>query len=206
MASRNQRKKKRTNAGNSGNHQARTGQQSRGSQSRGPRGSGGDRVLRSSTETKSSLRTTELVAYVATVLAIVMAALAIDADGPGADPFGAVTAVRYITYLTIGYMVARGLAKAGSWRTDRHDSTDELDSTDEEANAHDGAHDPNAQAETPMDATGEGGSTATSHPPVDATSTGEPDAVDAADPGASGADAPADLPSSPAPAGEGGRR
>ncbi|GAA2724377.1 hypothetical protein [Cellulomonas aerilata] len=78
---------------------------------------------RPSTETKSSLRTTELLAYAATALAIVMTALALDEDGRGgSDPFGAETAIRYLTYLTVGYMVARGLAKSGSWeRRVEHD-------------------------------------------------------------------------------------
>ena len=31
-----------------------------------------------------------------------------------ADPFSAEQALRYITFLTIGYMLARGLAKSGS--------------------------------------------------------------------------------------------
>ena len=70
---------------------------------------------RSSTETKSSLKTTELMAYAGAVLAVIMTALAVDGDGQGRnDPFGAESAMRYITYLTIGYLVARGLAKAGS--------------------------------------------------------------------------------------------
>jgi hypothetical protein len=70
---------------------------------------------RSSTETKSSLKTTELIAYAGAVLAVIMTALAVDGDGQGRnDPFGAESAMRYITYLTIGYLVARGLAKAGS--------------------------------------------------------------------------------------------
>ncbi len=72
-------------------------------------------VRRSSTETKSSLRTTELVAYAGAVLAVVMTALAVDADRGGDDPFGAEPAIRLITFLTIGYMVARGLAKSGSY-------------------------------------------------------------------------------------------
>lgn len=86
------------------------------------------RSPRSSTETKSALRTTELAAYVLTVLAIVITALALDADVDGGrDPFGAGPALRYITYLTVGYLIARGLAKAGSWnlagrsRSDDHD-------------------------------------------------------------------------------------
>lgn len=83
---------------------------------------------RSSTETKSSLKTTELIAYAAAVLAVIMTALAVDANGAdGDDPFGAETAIRYITYLTIGYLVARGLAKSGSHeRTGRHTDVDDV--------------------------------------------------------------------------------
>lgn len=71
-----------------------------------------DRV---NTETKASTKTTEFFAYVAAVLAIVVTAMVIGDDGQGGDdPFGASHALRYITFLTIGYMVARGLAKSGT--------------------------------------------------------------------------------------------
>ena len=71
---------------------------------------------RLSTETKNSTKTTELFAFVAMVVAVVVAAnvFAGNGDNPDGDPFGAETAVRYLVYLTIGYMVARGLAKSGS--------------------------------------------------------------------------------------------
>ncbi|MCH1865306.1 hypothetical protein [Nocardioides sp. CFH 31398] len=72
-----------------------------------------ERPRRLSTETKASTKTTELAAYVLVVLAVVITALVVDGEGDG-DPFGASEALRYITYLTIGYMVARGLAKSGS--------------------------------------------------------------------------------------------
>jgi hypothetical protein len=68
-----------------------------------------------STETKASVKTTELIAYVGAVIAVIITALVVGGNGHGgADPFSAQDAIRYITYLTIGYMVARGLAKAGS--------------------------------------------------------------------------------------------
>ncbi len=35
-------------------------------------------------------------------------------DKGSPDPFGAAEALRYITWLSIGYMIARGLAKSGS--------------------------------------------------------------------------------------------
>ncbi len=62
-------------------------------------------------ETKSSYKTTELIAYVAAVAAVLIAALLTDG---GADGFNTVDAWRFVTYLTIGYMISRGLAKAGS--------------------------------------------------------------------------------------------
>jgi hypothetical protein len=68
------------------------------------------------TETKSSIRTSELYAYVAMVIGIVLTAVLVgDSDENGTDAFGASDAARYLTYLTIGYMLARGLAKAGSY-------------------------------------------------------------------------------------------
>lgn len=74
-----------------------------------------DLAHRLSTETKASTKTTEFFAYVAAVLAIVVTALVVGDDGQGGDdPFGAERALRYITFLTIGYMVASGLAKSGS--------------------------------------------------------------------------------------------
>jgi hypothetical protein len=61
------------------------------------------------------LKTTELMAYIGAVIAVVITAVAVGNGGNGGpDPFSALDAIRYISYLTIGYMVARGLAKAGS--------------------------------------------------------------------------------------------
>jgi len=56
--------------------------------------------------------------YIAAVAAVVITALVVDDDGrsPGGDPFGATHAFTFITLLTIGYMLARGLAKAGARR------------------------------------------------------------------------------------------
>ena len=73
------------------------------------------RDRRISTETKASTKTTELYLYVAAVAAVVITAFVVgNGAGGGEDPFGATDAIRYITFLTIGYMVARGLAKSGS--------------------------------------------------------------------------------------------
>jgi hypothetical protein len=70
---------------------------------------------RVSTETKSAFKTTEFMVYLAAVVAVIITAAAVGngANG-GPDPFSALDAIRYISFLTIGYMIARGLAKMGS--------------------------------------------------------------------------------------------
>ena len=120
MSSRNKRRNKSRNKKSTAgsNRQSQNQSNGRGQDQDDGHGTGAmatARPLRPSTETKRSLRTTELALYAVAVLAVVMAALAVDADGEGGtDPFGAEDALRYITFLTIGYMLARGLAKAGS--------------------------------------------------------------------------------------------
>ena len=64
---------------------------------------------RITTETKSSFRTTEMIAYVVSVLGVLIAAAVTDVSD-----FGPQEAWFYVTLLTIGYMVSRGLAKSGS--------------------------------------------------------------------------------------------
>jgi len=68
-------------------------------------------------ETKTSTKTTEFFAFVAMVIAVVVTANIYDGNGTDVDPFDATTAMRYVVYLTIGYMIARGLAKSGSRET-----------------------------------------------------------------------------------------
>ena len=63
---------------------------------------------RKSTESKSAYKTTELIVYVLAVLGVLIASMIVD------NSFGADPAWRYVTYLTVGYMISRGLAKAGS--------------------------------------------------------------------------------------------
>ena len=67
---------------------------------------------RLATETKASFKTTEFMAFVAMVIGVLIAALIVDDGGDGG--FGADQAWLYVTILTVGYMVSRGLAKAGS--------------------------------------------------------------------------------------------
>lgn len=69
---------------------------------------------RRSTETKASTKTSELIAFVLAVLAVAITALVVGGEDGSSDPFGAAEALKYITWLTIGYMIARGLAKSGS--------------------------------------------------------------------------------------------
>jgi hypothetical protein len=65
---------------------------------------------RLSTETKAAFKTTEFLAYLATVAGVLIAAAIVD----DATDFGAQDAWFFVTLLTIGYMVSRGLAKSGS--------------------------------------------------------------------------------------------
>ena len=67
---------------------------------------------RLTTETKASFKTTEFVAFVVVLVGILIAAAVVDeADAGG---LGAKQAWLYVTILTVGYMVSRGLAKAGT--------------------------------------------------------------------------------------------
>jgi hypothetical protein len=67
---------------------------------------------RVSTETKSAFKTTEMIAYVVVVIGVLIAAAVVDnADAGG---LGAKQAWLYVTILTVGYMISRGLSKSGS--------------------------------------------------------------------------------------------
>jgi hypothetical protein len=68
---------------------------------------------RLTTETKSAFKTTELIVFILSVVGVLIAAAVTDvgADGQG---FGARSAWLYVTLLSIGYMISRGLAKSGS--------------------------------------------------------------------------------------------
>lgn len=73
----------------------------------------GQPTRRLSTETKASFKTTELIVYVLSVVAVLIASLVTDnnTDGQG---FSAYQGWFLVTLLTIGYMISRGLAKSGS--------------------------------------------------------------------------------------------
>ncbi len=93
------------------------GMQSGGMQSGGMQG-GGSMMGRRSTgfpfdETKASLKTTEFISYIALVAALFIASLA-------SDRLDAPRVWELVTWLTIGYLLSRGLAKSGSrhWEDD----------------------------------------------------------------------------------------
>jgi hypothetical protein len=70
-------------------------------------------VRRLTTETKQAFKTTEFAAYVLILLGLFIAGLVVGSDGEEGG-FGAEQVWQYATILTVGYMISRGLAKAGS--------------------------------------------------------------------------------------------
>lgn len=68
---------------------------------------------RLATETKHAFKTTEFWAYLAAVMAVLIAADNLG-GGVGHDIFRADKAWLFVTILTVGYLVSRGLSKAGS--------------------------------------------------------------------------------------------
>ena len=66
--------------------------------------------VRLTTETKSAFKTTELIVYVLSVVGVLIAAAVTD-NGDDGQGFGAASAWLYVTLLTIGYMISRGLAQ-----------------------------------------------------------------------------------------------
>ena len=77
-------------------------------------GTARSRVRRLSTETKAAFKTTEFFAYLAVVVGLLIAGNIVEGQEGGTDYFAADKVWLYVTLLTIGYMVSRGLAKAGS--------------------------------------------------------------------------------------------
>jgi hypothetical protein len=60
-----------------------------------------------STETKASTKTTEFYVYLIAAAAVLIASFVVDG-------FNATEGWMFFTYLSIGYMISRGLAKSGS--------------------------------------------------------------------------------------------
>jgi hypothetical protein len=82
------------------------------------------RMRRLGTEAKHALKTTEFYAYVVTFVLILIAGNSIESAEGGPDRFAADDVWLFITILTVGYMISRGLAKSGS-----RDYTDDLERT-----------------------------------------------------------------------------
>ena len=70
--------------------------------------------VRRSTETKASFKTTEFFVYIAAVVGVLIASMVLGENPQTLDFFGADKAWLYVTLLSIGYMISRGLAKSGS--------------------------------------------------------------------------------------------
>ncbi len=66
-----------------------------------------DADVERSTETKASTKTSEFFVYLAGAAAILIASLVVDG-------FNATEGWMFFTFLSIGYMISRGLAKSGS--------------------------------------------------------------------------------------------
>ena len=73
-----------------------------------------DRPRRLTTETKASFKTSEFFAYLTAVVGVLLASWLVGTEDGHADYFRADRAWFFVVLLTIGYMVSRGLAKAGS--------------------------------------------------------------------------------------------
>ena len=69
---------------------------------------------RLSTETKASFKTTEFFAYLGAVVGVLLASQLVGTEDGHDDYFRADRAWFYVVLLTVGYLVARGLAKSGS--------------------------------------------------------------------------------------------
>ena len=68
---------------------------------------------RLTTKTKQFFKTSEFFALVSMVIAILIAGKSIEGEEGGADFFAADKVWLYITILTVGYMISRGIAKSG---------------------------------------------------------------------------------------------
>ena len=73
-------------------------------------------TTRNANDIKISARTLEFAVYVAAVLATIITSAVVgdNASENGVDVFNASDAMQYIVWLTVGLMIARGLAKAGN--------------------------------------------------------------------------------------------
>jgi hypothetical protein len=92
----------------------RNGPARAGGDGQGGNGGFGRAARRLSTETKQFFKTSEWWTYVVVVIALLIAGNSIEGQEGGSDYFAADKVWLYITILTVGYFLSRGLAKAGS--------------------------------------------------------------------------------------------
>jgi hypothetical protein len=78
-----------------------------------PSGTANPSRIRRITETKAATKTTEMYAYVAATIGVLIAAALTKAGDGHDDRFLAKHAWLYVTILTAAYMISRGLAKSG---------------------------------------------------------------------------------------------
>lgn len=73
----------------------------------------GRTARRLTTETKTFFKTSEFWTYVVIVVALLIAGNSIEGEEGGADFFAADKVWLYVTILTVGYLISRGIAKSG---------------------------------------------------------------------------------------------
>lgn len=72
-----------------------------------------DRTVRTRfAETKAFYKTSEFIVYILATIAVLVASAMVD-NGEDGQGFGADKAWLYVSLLTVGYMISRGLAKSG---------------------------------------------------------------------------------------------
>lgn len=81
---------------------------------RGSPAVGDEHGRRLSTETKAAFKTTEFAAFIVMVVGILISAAVAKATTTHHDPFTAAQAWLYVSIVTVGYMLSRGLAKSGT--------------------------------------------------------------------------------------------
>lgn len=78
-------------------------------------GGAGGFARRLATETKQAFKTTEFWTYLIILIALLIAGNSIEGEeGQAGDYFAADKVWLYVTILTFGYLLSRGLAKSGS--------------------------------------------------------------------------------------------
>ena len=71
-------------------------------------------------ETKPAYKTTEFYAWIVVSLAILVASAMVD-NGKDGQGFGADHAWQYVAFVTVAYILSRGIAKAGTRGRERDD-------------------------------------------------------------------------------------